>query len=184
VDFLQHQKFTWKEGVSPDGVFAKRPPPRPDYTMKGRTVASVLRQVEEWHRQLGQETSEPSRSWRRSPFKDFRLVEGSEALGNVRVWTISELLTTGELLVEGRALRHCVATYAERCLRRQTSIWSLQVESQRGRYRVLTIAVDLPRRTVCEVRGKCNRLPREAERALVGRWAAHEGLKVAESVGL
>jgi hypothetical protein len=24
VDFLQHQRFEWKEGVSPDGVFGKQ----------------------------------------------------------------------------------------------------------------------------------------------------------------
>ena len=114
VDFLQYQKFEWKEGVSQDGVFGKQPPPRPDFTMKGRTVGSILRQVEEWHKQLGHDMSQPTLSWLRSPFKDFRLVEGSEALGNMRVWTITELLTSRALFVEGRAMRHCVATYAER----------------------------------------------------------------------
>ena len=79
VDFLQHQRFEWKDGVSPGGVFGKQPPPRPDYTMKGRTVASILRQVEEWHKQLGQETNQPSIAWRHAPFHDFRLVRGEEA---------------------------------------------------------------------------------------------------------
>jgi hypothetical protein len=184
VDFLQHQKFEWKEGVSPEGVLGKQPPPRPDYTMKGRTVASIMRQVEEWHKQLGQDTDQPSLSWRRSPLEDFRLVEGSEVLGNMRVWTITQLLTSRSLLLEGRAMRHCVATYAERCARRQTSIWSMQVENQRGRYRVLTIEVDLLKRIVCQARGKCNRLPQRAERELMEQWAVQEGLKVAESVRL
>jgi PcfJ-like protein len=184
VDFLQHQKFEWEEGVSPEGVFGKQPPPRPDYTMKGRTVASVLRQVEEWHEQLGRDTNQPSLSWRHSPFKDFRLVEGSEAQGNMRVWTITELLTSRALFLEGRAMRHCVATYAERCARRQTSIWSVQVENQRGRHRVMTVEVDLLKRTVCQARRKCNRLPQAVERDLMERWAAQEGLKVAESVRL
>jgi hypothetical protein len=76
VDFLQHQRFEWKEGVSPDGVFGKRPPPQPDYTMKGRTVASILRQVEEWHKELGRETNQPLITWRRAPFNDFRLIQG------------------------------------------------------------------------------------------------------------
>ena len=31
----------------------------------------------------------------------------------MRVWTITELLTSRALFVEGRAMRHCVATYAE-----------------------------------------------------------------------
>jgi hypothetical protein len=181
VDFLQHQKFEWKEGVSPEGVFGKQPPPRPDFTMKGRTVASVLRQVEEWHKQLGQDTNQPSLSWRHSPFNDFRLVEGSEALGNMRVWTITELLTSRALFLEGQAMRHCAATYVERCVRRQTSIWSMQVENQRGRRRVLTIEVDLPKRIVCQTRRKCNRPPHAVERELMEQWAAQERLKVPES---
>jgi hypothetical protein len=184
VDFLQHQKFEWNEGVSPDGVFGKQAPPRPDYTMKGRTVASILRQVQEWHEQLGEDTSQPSLSWQHSPFKDFHLVEGSEALGNMRVWTIAELLTGRALSLEGRAMRHCVATYTDRCARRQTSIWCMRVENECGRHRVLTIEVDLPRRTVCQARGKCNRLPHAVERALLERWAAREGLKLADSVCL
>jgi hypothetical protein len=184
VDFLQHQKFEWKEGVSQEGVFGKHPPPRPDYTMKRRTVASILRQVEEWHRELGQDTNQPCLSWRHSPFKDFRLIEGSEALGNMRVWTITELLTSRALFLEGQAMRHCVATYAERCAHKQTSIWSMQVENQWGRHQVLTIEVDLPKRTVCQVRRKCNRLPVAAEREVAERWAGEQGLKVMESVRL
>jgi hypothetical protein len=184
VDFLEHQKFEWREGVSPEGVFGKQPPPLPDYSMKGRTAASILRQVEEWHKRLGQDANRPSLSWRRSRFKSFRLVEGSEAQGNMRVWTITELLTSRALYLEGQAMRHCVATYAERCARRQTSIWSMQVENQQGRHRVLTIEVDLPKRTVCQARRKCNRLPQAVEREPMERWAAEEGLKVAESVRL
>lgn len=182
VDFLQHQRFEWQEAVSPEGVLGKQPPPRPDYTMKGRTVASILRQVAEWHRQLGQDTNHPSRAWRHSPFNDFRLVEGSAALGNMRVWTITELLTSRALLHEGQAMRHCVATWTEYCIRREASIWSMQVTNRQGQYRVLTIEVDMPTRTVCQVRGKCNRLPKVAEREVVQRWAAQEGLKVGENL--
>jgi PcfJ-like protein len=184
VDFLQHQKFERREGVSPEGVFCKLPPLRPDYSMKGRTVASVLRQVEEWHKELGRDTRPPSLSWQHSPFKDFRLVEGSEEQGNMRVWTISELLTSRALFLEGQAMRHCVATYAERCARRQTSIWSMQVENQRGRHRVLTIELDVRKRAVSQARGKCNRLPQAAEREVLKRWADEQGLKAAESVRL
>ncbi|HEX5272806.1 MAG TPA: PcfJ domain-containing protein [Gemmataceae bacterium] len=184
VDFLQHQKFEWKEGVSPQGVFGRLPPPRPGYTMKGRTVASLLRQVEEWYRELGREANEPTVSWRPAPFNEFRLVQGEEGLGNMRVWTITEILTSRALLLEGRAMRHCVASYTGDCVRRQTSIWSMQVETHRGRNRSLTIEVDISKRTIRQVRGKCNRLPSANERALVGRWAAQEGLAVHEASGL
>jgi hypothetical protein len=176
VDFLQFQRFEWKEGVTADGVFAKLPPPRPDYTMKGRTVASLLRQVEAWHQELGRHDNQPSIGWRRAPFKEFRAVEGDESLGNMRVWTITEILTSRALFLEGQAMRHCVASYKERCLRREVSIWSMQVQTQRGQYRALTIEVDLQKKTIGQVRGKCNRMPKDNEREVVARWAANEGL--------
>jgi len=182
VDFIQHQKFEWREGVSPKGVLGKQPPPQPDFSIKGRSIASICRLVEEWHKQLGQDTQQPSLSWRHSPFKDFRLVEGSEGQSNMRLWTITELLTSRALFLEGQAMRHCVATFIERCARRQTSIWSMQVENQRGRHRVLTIEVDPPKRTICQARGKRNRLPQTVEREVIECWAAQEGLRLAEAV--
>jgi hypothetical protein len=102
----------------------------------------------------------------------------------MRVWTISEILTSRALFLEGQLMRHCVATYKERCIKRQVSIWSMQVETQRGRQRALTIEVDLPKRTICQVRGKCNRLASANERAIVERWAAVEGLRLADGLGV
>jgi hypothetical protein len=184
VDFLQHQRFEWREAVSPEGAFGKQPPPQPDFSMKGRTVASIGRLVKEWHQQLGQDTHQPALSCRHSPFKDFRLEEGSEERGNMRVWTITELLTSRALVLEGRALRHCVATYGGSCARRQTSIWSMQVENKTGRRRLLTIELDLPTRMIWQARGKSNRMPHPAEREVMDRWAAQQGLRIAESVRL
>jgi hypothetical protein len=184
VDFLQYQKFEWRDGVSAEGIFGKQPPPRPDYSMKGRTIASMRRQVAEWHKRLGQDTEQSCLSWAHSPIKDFSLVEGSEALGNMRAWTITELLTSRALLVEGRAMRHCVAVYAKSCARRRASIWSMQVENQRGRHRVLTIEVNLAKRTVCQARRKCEALPKKTELEIVERWATKEGLIIAEAVRL
>lgn len=181
VDFLQHQRFEWREGVTLAGVFGRIPPPHPQYTMKGRTVASILRQVVEWHKELGKEENRPTILWRHSPIKDFRLIEGSEELGNMRAWTITEILSTRALFLEGQAMCHCAATYGDECVQRQVSIWSMQVETQRGQRRVLTIEVDLPTRTIWQVRGKCNRMPNTGERAIVERWAAVEGLKIEEA---
>jgi hypothetical protein len=180
MDFLQAQKFAMTEGVSADGVFGRQPPPQPDYTMKGRTVASILRQVEEWHKELGQDAEQPDLSWGRSRIREFRLVEGSEILQNMRVWTITELLSSRALFLEGQAMRHCVATYADECARRQTSIWSMQIENRQGKYRVVTIEVDLAKRRIWEVRRKCNRLPSAVEKEVIARWAAQEGLEIAE----
>ena len=100
----------------------------------------------------------------------------------MRVWTITELLTSRALFVEGREMQHCVATYTDLCVSRQASIWSMQMMNRRGQRRVLTIDVDMPTKEIFEVRGKCNRMPSAGERAIVERWAAVEGLKVGEAL--
>jgi hypothetical protein len=182
VDFLQHRKFQSKPVISANGVYGGRPPPCPDYTMKGQTVFSLLWEVRKWRRQEGREASEQARSWQRSPFTELKLVERSEAPAHGRIWTIAELLTGRALVAEGHAMRHCVATYAGRCLRRATSIWSMKVKNRSGRHRVLTIEVNLATGTVCQVRGRRNRLPRADERKVVERWAAQEGMVVDGSV--
>jgi hypothetical protein len=179
VDFLQSQKFTGRDGISPEGVFGPQPPPRPDYSVKGRTVASILRQVESWHQELACEGQHACVSWRRAPFRGFLLVEGDEAQGNMQAWTITELLTSRALFLEGQAMQHCVASYTGRCVRRETSIWSLQRETNRGRYRRATVEVDLRTRTIRQARRKCNQRVSAEELALIERWAAEQGLKVA-----
>ena len=50
-----------------------------------------------------------------------------------------------------------------------------------GSARVLTIDIDIPTRTIFEVRGRCNRMPSAGERAIVERWAAVEGLKLGDA---
>ena len=77
-------------------------------------------------------------------------------------------------------MHHCVATYADRCLRKQSSIRSIQIETTEVRRRVLTVEFDMVRRRICQARRKHNASPSPAERALLGRWAAHAGLEVIE----
>jgi len=181
VDFLYHQRFQVQE-VFVRGVIVKQEPPQPDFSLKGRTLRSLLRLVEEWHKQLGKQTKGLTLAWPRSRIGEFEYMEGSDHLGNLRRWTITELLNNVELLEEGRRMRHCVATYAETCAKRQSAIWSLKIESDDGRKPVLTIEVDLPTKTICQIRGRCNRLPKDHEIAVIRRWMAQEGIRMANVV--
>src|SRR5207237_573181 len=107
IDFLQHQRFETREVFVPGQGVVRQGPPRPDYSMKGRTVASLWRQVEEWHRELGRDDRTPALVWGRSRIGEFRYVEATEHQENARCWTLRELLTSRELFLEGQALRHC-----------------------------------------------------------------------------
>jgi hypothetical protein len=131
-------------------------------------------------RLIGRDDSVPALSWPRSPIGEMRHVEGTEQQENRRCWTLRELLTSRELFLEGQALHHYVATYARSCAGRQTTIWSLQVDTSRGLNRSLTVEVDPEDRLIRQARGKGNRLPRAAERAVLEYWAAREGLRLAE----
>jgi hypothetical protein len=179
VDFLHHQRFQTREVFVPGQGNVRQGPPQPDYSMKGRTVASLLRQVSEWHRQLGRDDRTPALSWPRSFIGEYRQVEGTEQQENLRCWTLRELVTSRELFLEGQALHHCVATYARDCAGRQTTVWSLRVDTGGGPRRVLTVEVDAGRRLIRQARGKANRPPRPAERAVLASWAAREGLRIA-----
>jgi hypothetical protein len=100
----------------------------------------------------------------------------------LRLWWITERLNNVELLEEGRRMRHCVATYAGICAKRQSAIWSMKIENDEGRKPVLTIKVDLPTKTICQIRGRCNRLPKDHEIAIIRCWMARVGIRMANLV--
>ena len=105
---------------------------------------------------------EPVRKWASSGLPPFR--EGPVA--------IIELTTRRELVSEGAAMRHCVATYADYAVKRELSIWSLRLHRQR----VLTLEVDHREQSLVQARGCGNRDPDESEMVYVRRWAAEAGL--------
>jgi hypothetical protein len=127
--------------------------------MKGRSAVKILRQVEEWHAQLQRENRQPEGRWEHSAISDFAWKDEDEGLR----WTIRQLTTKKELNQEGRAMNHCVASYAVKCQRGSKSVWSMQAADDEGRSaRVVTIAVHNPSKNVVEVRGRFNAQPRMA----------------------
>ena len=188
VDYIHHQKFVSQTVFQPPyrvftapGVIERQGPPQPNFEMKGRTPESLLRQVDAWHRQLAR-VEQPAAEWARSGIGSFEFVEGSEQSGNLRIWTVRELVSTKSLFAEGRTMKHCVATYARSCAHGQCSIWTMELETFEGKRKVLTIEVNNAARLICQARGKCNALPGEKHRGLLQRWAQQSGLRVASFV--
>jgi hypothetical protein len=173
VDYLHARRF------APDLV-AREGPPQPELTMKGRTPASLLRQVEAWHRGL-YKIYQPKAQWPPSGIDAFEFVEGTEG-GSQKVWTITELLSTKALLTEGRWMKHCVVTYARSCAGGTCSIWTLQVHTCEGPSRALTVEVRNRDRVICQARGKYNELPGDKQRGILRRWAERAGLSLAKYV--
>ena len=161
-----HQKRSVGIGVEPA---------QPGFSLKGRSMASVLVQTEQWHqgrarqhRQSGGEATAASTRWTGLPVADF-------VAGPVR---IEQLTTFGQLLDEGRALQHCVATYLQSCRQGRCGIFSFTIEDAR----VLTLEVTADR-TVVQVRGKHNRWMTPAERTWINQWLDQARLVLSRHVG-
>jgi hypothetical protein len=180
VDFVQANKFGG-EAVLRDHGFEPRVPRWPDFSMDGRTVKSVLRLPDAWHLELGRKKKSGSFAWRQSGVQGFHYIEKGEEYD--REWTIRELLDSDALYADGRAMRHCVYTYADRCRRGETTIWSLRLRVQDGEKRMATIEVNPRRRAIIQVRGKCNQRPGSRSVEILRRWAAQEKLQAEASSG-
>ena len=183
VDYIWNQKYENQAVFVERGIVEEQGPPQPGLSMSGRTPDALLRQVEQWHVQLGRTAKGGVLQWIKSGIPDFEWVEGRKESRNMCVWRILELLSSRELEEEGRTLGHCVATYASSCQRRISSIWSMRRETATGATHVLTVEINVKGKEIVQVRGLRNRLPDEKELSVLTRWARTAGLRVAAWVG-
>jgi hypothetical protein len=173
IDFLHHQKFV----PSIPNPHADQPgqppliPPQPNLCMKGRTPETLRRAVSQWHRDLAQSRSAAMAvaSWGPSGLGSFA---HEDSVGDERrVYEVTELLTARELVEEGKAMSHCVASYAHACGSGQSSIWSLRVRIESGRVvRLATIEVRRRDSKIVQVRRQSNKPPTERELSILRRW--------------
>lgn len=157
------------------------------YRLHGRTLASLGRGMHEWHRDIaaierieairrrgharGLAAAAADATWPGSPLADWEWVPSSqEAKAKGERFVVRQLKRAEDLVMESRAMRHCVSTYAGKCIAGHASIWSLRRCTKDRIDRLLTIEVDGQRRAV-QVRGHGNRLAHAHERQVLERWA-------------
>lgn len=174
VDYLQSQRFERRQAFVARGVRRWHEPPQPNLSMKGRTPRALLREVERWHTELGRCTT--GVSWPASGIGELEYEVGKRGR-DLRVWRIRELLSAAELQEEGRAMRHCVVSYAGTCRVGGAAIFTMELHGFDGVQKRQTIEVRGQQRIV-QCRGKCNRLPGDAEKQILLRWARQEGLSI------
>ncbi len=180
VDYIRYQKFLRRRVVLGRGQIEEVVPPQPDFSMKGRTLTALLRQVEEWHRILNRERHQlQGITWLPADVMDFELVE-HQGKYDERIYQIRQLLTVDELGIEGQAMKHCVAGYAYACTKGNCSIWSLtQKDIFQGTQRLVTIEMDKNFQIV-QARGKYNAFPTLKAQEIIRRWAAESNLKLSK----
>ena len=182
IDYIWNQRYENQRVFVERGVVREMGPAQPNFSMRGRTPETLLRQVEEWHRQLGRlgkDVKSGELAWPGSQIGEFHYLEGNEKIQNMKIWSIRELLSMDELIDEGRVMQHCVRSYGQSCHIGRSSIWSMEIEDENGRRKILTIEVAPREKVIRQVRGKRNRSATPKEKDLLERWAAREGLQLA-----
>jgi hypothetical protein len=177
IDYIQSVRHE-RVGIETQDGIVEVLPPQPAFSMKGRTVPSLLRLMREWHRHLGS-CGVSTISWARSSFKPWLFEEPRQDDAMPRRWHMMELNNSAQLREEGVALHHCVGSYAHLCHRGNSSIWSLRVWQGEKIRSVLTVEVDPKRRAVIQARGKANRSASGRSLQVLHHWAAREGLQMA-----
>ncbi len=109
-------------------------------------------------------------SWSSSKFAAY------ESRGEKKTYQIVELTSYKDLCIEGKRLRHCVATYVEDCVEGWCSIWSLRVDvGQDSETSLVTIELGTER-DIKQALGKHNSNPQSGYMSIIRAWAAQEGL--------
>jgi PcfJ-like protein len=169
-----------------------------EFSLKGRTLGSLRRQTDEWHRDLAAiarieaarrraeaawnrahgaaaRAEPPSDRWPGAQIADWSWSPSVKVRGRREEYVVTQLRSAADLVAETRAMRHCVAAYAATCIAGYASIWSLRRRAAGEAQRLLTIEVDRQRRAV-QVRGFANRLAHAEERKILERWATARGI--------
>lgn len=176
IDYIQAIRHDRIRIDTPEGA-TEIAPPQPEFSIKGRTVPSILRLIREWHRGLGSTYTSPSFSWPCSPYRPWLIEEPRRDEEEIpKRWHMVELTNSAQLREEGAALQHCVSTYAHLCYRGSSSIWSLRMWRSEKVRPVLTIEIDIRKRAVVQARGMANRSASGKPRRLLQEWALREGL--------
>ena len=182
IDYIRYHKYVPRRITRPDGTVVEGSPPNPNFAMKGRSAEKLVRLVDEWHNQLTGDENIPLKKWASCGLREYSCDEADEETGRNITWTVHELRTSPQLGAEGRAMNHCVFTFADRCLSGETSIWSIRVQDmddeESEQENILTVAVDNKKKTVTQARGRYNLEPFSGIRAKKKRRAGQSYLRL------
>jgi hypothetical protein len=154
----------------------------PTFSMKGRFLSALQRGMLEWHQDLGRRRSVKHVEFRRSGLRPLdleRKVRGASGQTEREIWRFREVLDTTTLADEGRAMGHCVYSYAGQIHNGGCAIWTLTLEDSTGHWRRLTIEVRLLQRRIVQARGRFNKRAEARDMVALREWAGRNNLEIA-----
>ncbi len=147
---------------------------QPGFSLKGRSLASLTRRMEEWHRALRKQQAQCGGSWDGHSIPDVDYETGRDE--RRAIWRFRQIKTGNDLFKEGQRMHHCVASYKSLCIAGYTAIWSLTSEFPIGR-RNRGVTLEVRRDgSIVQCRGFANRQPYPNEVTIAKRWASEHGL--------
>ncbi|CCD96886.1 conserved hypothetical protein [Bradyrhizobium sp. ORS 375] len=166
------------------------------FSLKGRSLAALRRLMNAWHRDLAviarieaagrraeiargrmePRTAEPAAHWPGAALMDWSW-SPSKGSATRDAYVIMQLRTAEDLVAESRAMHHCVASYADKCIAGYASIWSLRYRHAGRTQRLLTIELN-PRHRAVQIRGFANRVAHAEECKILERWAKARGIEL------
>ena len=161
--------------------------PQPDFHLGHRMPPQVMRDITQWHWELNRARSMPvALAWSSCGIGGFDEVVVDGGGGAIARWNVVELTTQQALTEEGRAMRHCVASFGPSCARRDCAIFALRrtegvadgAAAPDAVRHVATIEVELPARRIAQVSAACNRQPNAAAMNVIKRWAEAVGVSM------
>jgi PcfJ-like protein len=174
----------------------------PGFSLKGRTLGALRRQMHAWHQDLeaiarieaARRRTEAAQarargvavplaassggSWPGVAIENWSWNPSVQDRSKHQQYVVVQLRTAADLVAETSAMRHCVSSYANKCIAGHASIWSLRHRMGGQTDRLLTIELDGQRRAI-QVRGFANRLAQSDERKILERWAKARGIVLA-----
>lgn len=128
------------------------------FSWKGRNARRTMERSREYRQQIETPWLEyrwQSRGW------DYVWEQSPQ-----KIWSFHELTSSAELFREGKALDHCVASYAARCASGHSAVVSLR----RSNSPRVTIEINPKTLQIVQARGKNNREGDKEEKQIISRW--------------
>lgn len=150
------------------------------YQVKGKTLASINREMAEFYQQnphfLIQPTAKRRRIKRRQKVLSWQIDHAykdwyEEDLETGIVYSINEIRKSFLLYSEGRKMNHCVGSYVSRCMNGESSIWSLRSQEDGQWQSLVTIEVDPRRNRLVQAQAFFNSRPEPSDRQRILEWA-------------
>jgi len=139
------------------------------YSLKGRTLSSLTRQSDEWHRRFTKKAGDLV--WKSCGIEGFRIKK------ELDIVVLEELTEERLLIVEGKAMKHCVASYASHCAKGRSAIFSMRryigaVVSET----LATIELNTSLKRIVQAKAKMNQPVSAEVKKYMTKWAEGQGL--------